>query len=91
MAKKRAEFRVYGIVQGVGFRYFVYRIASSLNLCGFAKNMYDGSVYVVAEGEEEKLTELHQYLKKGPSHAYVQKVEVEYQEPNDEFHRFEIY
>ncbi len=87
---KRAEFRIYGIVQGVGFRYFVYRKASLLNLKGFTKNLYDGSVLVVAEGEEEKLNELHNLLKIGPTHAYVQKVEVEYSEPKNQFTRFEI-
>ncbi|MCX7909096.1 MAG: acylphosphatase [Ignavibacteria bacterium] len=87
---KRAEYKVYGIVQGVGYRYFVYRIASSLNLKGYAKNLYDGSVLVVAEGEEEKLHELLRQLKVGPSHAFVQKVEVEYSEPKNEFSKFEI-
>lgn len=87
---KRAEFRVYGIVQGVGFRYFVYRNASLLNLKGFTKNLFDGSVLVVAEGEEEKLNELHNLLKIGPTHAYVQKVEVEFSEPKNQFTRFEI-
>ncbi|MGB9771902.1 MAG: acylphosphatase [Candidatus Kapaibacteriota bacterium] len=87
---KRAEFRVYGLVQGVGFRYFVYRIATSLNLKGFAKNMYDGTVLVVVEGEEEKISELHRQLRIGPSHSNVTKVEVEYSEPRNEFNRFEI-
>ncbi|MEJ5286004.1 MAG: Acylphosphate phosphohydrolase [Candidatus Kapaibacterium sp.] len=87
---KRAEFRVYGLVQGVGFRYFVYRIANSLNLKGFAKNMYDGTVYVVAEGDDDKIAELHKQLRIGPSHAYVEKVEVEYSEPKNEFTKFEI-
>lgn len=91
MENKRAEFRVFGIVQGVGFRYFVYRIATSLGLNGYARNMYDGSVLIVAEGDESKLFELHQHLRKGPSHAFVQKVEVEYSEPKNEFQKFEIF
>ncbi len=91
MTKKRAEFRVFGIVQGVGFRYFVYRIATNLGINGYAKNLYDGSVLVVAEGDESKLSELYQHLRQGPSHAYVQKVEVEYSEPKNEFQKFEIF
>lgn len=87
---KRAEFKVYGIVQGVGFRYFVYRIANGLGLKGYAKNLFDGSVLVVAEGDEEKLQELLMDLKQGPSNAYVQKVEVKYSEPTNEFTKFEI-
>lgn len=87
---RRAEFKVYGIVQGVGYRYFVYRTAIRLNLVGYAKNLFDGSVLVVAEGEENSLAELYKELKIGPTHSYVQKVEVEYSEAKKEFTRFEI-
>ncbi len=87
---KRAEYRVYGIVQGVGYRYFVYRNAKSLNLTGFAKNMYDGTVWVIAEGEEVNLKKLYDILLIGPTYAYVKKVEVEYGEPTGEFLGFEI-
>ncbi|MCX7879409.1 MAG: acylphosphatase [Ignavibacteria bacterium] len=90
MAIKRAEFVVYGNVQGVGFRYFVYRKANSLNLCGFVKNMYDGTVLVVAEGPEENIALLFEQLRIGPPHAYVFKVEVEYFPPTNEFKKFEI-
>jgi len=47
-----------GRVQGVGFRDFVCRIASSLELVGYAKNLPDGTVEIVAEGEETKIYEL---------------------------------
>jgi acylphosphatase len=46
-----------GRVQGVGFREFCCRIASALSLCGYAKNLPDGTVEIVAEGEEKKLAE----------------------------------
>jgi acylphosphatase len=87
---KRAEYRVTGLVQGVGYRYFVYRKATALGLKGLAKNLYDGSVLVVAEGEEDKLQELYKQLKIGPSHSYVEKVEVSYSDAKNEFTGFEI-
>jgi acylphosphatase len=55
-------FRVYliasGRVQGVGFREFVRRIASSMSLTGFVKNLDDGNVEIMAEGTEEELARL---------------------------------
>lgn len=87
---QRAEFKIYGLVQGVGFRYFVYRKAIELGLVGLAKNLYDGTVFVVVEGEEDKINELHKLLKIGPSHSYVEKVEVEYSLPTRTFKGFII-
>ncbi len=90
MTKKRAEFRVYGIVQGVGFRYFVYRNATNLGLTGYAKNMFDGTVYVVAEGEEEQLQKLYEYLCVGSSHSYIEKVDAKFSEYEGTFRTFDI-
>ncbi len=73
--KIQMKFIVYGLVQGVGFRYFVYRHASELNLKGYAKNLYDGTVEVVVEGEETKVNQLYEYLLQGPSRSRVDKVE----------------
>lgn len=86
----RAEFKVYGLVQGVGFRYFVYRKAKELGLVGFAKNLFDGSVLVIAEGEKEKLEKLYNYLKIGPAYARVDKVQIEYTSPTGTFNGFFI-
>ena len=49
MAKK---YIVYGIVQGVGFRYFVYRLANKYGINGSVKNLSDGSVEVILEGKD---------------------------------------
>lgn len=86
----RVEFKVYGLVQGVGFRYFVYRKAKELGLVGIAKNLFDGSVLVIAEGEKEKLEKLYNYLKIGPTYARVDKVEIEYTSPTGTFNGFFI-
>ena len=66
---------VYGHVQGVGFRYFVFQHASQLNLKGYAKNIYDGTVEVIAEGHEHQVLALYDYLIQGPSRSRVDKVE----------------
>ena len=47
----RAEITVNGLVQGVGFRYYILRQAHNLGLTGFVKNLYTGEVYILTEGE----------------------------------------
>jgi len=91
MEIKRAEFIVTGIVQGVGYRYFVYRNASPLGLKGFARNLPDGTVHVVVEGIENAINELHKTLKKGPTFSRVDKVSFAISEPKHEFSDFETY
>lgn len=56
---------VYGRVQGVGFRYTTQHEAQRLGLTGYAKNMDDGSVEVVACGESERVEQLMKWLKAG--------------------------
>jgi len=71
------RFRVRGRVQGVGYRYFVLRRAEALNLTGFARNLADGSVEVVAEGPEEGVKALEAQLREGPAFSKVETVEAE--------------
>jgi acylphosphatase len=72
------RFLVSGAVQGVGFRWFVARHARALGLVGFARNLPDGRVEVVAdEGEGEALARLETLLRAGPAHAWVEGVERE--------------
>ncbi len=85
---KRIEIRVYGLVQGVGFRAYTMRRALELGLSGFAKNEKDGSVYIVAEGEEEKLMGLLELVKRGPGR--VEKVDYKIMEASGEFSNFHI-
>ncbi|MBI3693216.1 MAG: acylphosphatase [Acidobacteria bacterium] len=66
---------VRGLVQGVGFRYFVQRAAADLDLAGYVKNLEDGRVEVYAVGTEEKLAELARRLSKGPAHSQVRGVD----------------
>ena len=87
---RRVCIVVHGSVQGVLFRANARRIALSLGLKGYAKNMLDGSVEVVAEGPEAKLNELIDYCKKGPEMAEVKKLDVKFEEASNEFDGFEV-
>jgi acylphosphatase len=71
------RFLVSGRVQGVGFRYFAQDIARRHGLTGVVRNLPDGRVEAVAEGDEDSLTHLEAALWRGPSHARVEHVEVE--------------
>lgn len=65
------HFLIRGRVQGVGFRWFVHREASELDLRGWVRNTEDGEVEVVAAGEPEDLDELRQSLRRGPRGSRV--------------------
>jgi acylphosphatase len=60
------HFLIKGRVQGVGFRWFVHREASELELRGWVRNTEDGDVEVVAAGESADLDDLRASLKRGP-------------------------
>ena len=66
---------VRGRVQGVGFRYFVRTAAQRHGLCGYAQNLADGRVEVLAQGESDSIDHLVTWLWAGPSHAIVTGVE----------------
>jgi len=85
-----AEFVVSGLVQGVGFRYFVYRNATSLDLNGFVKNLSNGDVLTVVEGRKDRVEELYNRLKIGPMRAYVKSVSQKYYGYQGIFDSFEI-
>ena len=72
------HFLIQGRVQGVGFRWFVHREASELDLRGWVRNTEDGEVEVVAHGEEADLAELRASLRRGPRGARVDRL-VEHQ------------
>ena len=87
---KRVNLKIYGRVQGVFFRDSCRREAQKLGLSGFARNEPDGTVQIIAEGEEKNLQELILWCKEGPEHAKVEKVEAEWLEPTGEFNGFAI-
>jgi len=69
------RYLVRGRVQGVGFRYFVMREAAALGVAGFARNLPDGTVEVVAEAADEVLQAFEDRLREGPSFASVGAVD----------------
>ncbi len=85
----RIIIHVYGLVQGVFFRYTTRKIARNLGLIGIVKNLRDGSVYIEAEGPNDKLKELLKFAKKGPKSAKVETIEYEYKEAQHKFKGFE--
>ena len=74
----RATIRVYGEVQGVGFRAWVARKAARLGLKGYVENQPDGSLLVVVEGERGRIEELVEECRRGPPLSRVESVEVEW-------------
>jgi acylphosphatase len=76
MAKTIARrYFVRGRVQGVGYRYFVERIASELSLTGYARNLDDGRVEVYVVGAPERIAEASGCWSKGPRWAEVRGVD----------------
>ena len=68
------HFLIQGRVQGVGFRWFVHREATELELRGWVRNTEDGDVEVVASGDAEDLADLRASLKRGPRGSRVDRV-----------------
>jgi len=87
---KRLKCRITGRVQGVMFRDFTTRKARGLGLVGIVKNIKDGSVEVISEGDEEKLKQLLVFLIKGSLLSKVNNVESFWLEPTNEFLGFNI-
>ncbi len=87
-ARLRAVVR--GRVQGVSFRYYTAQAANRLGLTGWVANQWDGTVETVAEGPREKLDQLLTFLHRGPPSAWVERVDVDWQAPTDEFKDFRV-
>lgn len=85
-----AEIIVYGIVQGVGFRNFVFMNARRLGVKGFTQNLMSGEVYTVAEGSKFAIEELFNKLKIGPFSAHVTDAKINWKQPQNKFNSFEI-
>ncbi len=88
--RKRLTATVYGRVQGVNFRSSTQGEAARRDLRGWVTNRSDGSVMVVAEGEEEELRHLERWLHRGPSSARVDLVDVIWSDASGEFLRFSV-
>ena len=89
MKELRIIIRVFGLVQGVFFRYTTRKVARKLGLTGIVKNLPDGSVFIEAEGPKDKLLELLEFSKKGPKYAQVEKAEHEILDPKHQYKGFD--
>jgi Acylphosphatases len=86
----RCHIWVEGRVQGVGYRIFTMREARRLGLVGYVRNLPDGRVEAVIEGDRKVIDLLLGRLQQGPRHARVERIERVIQEPTGEFQQFEI-
>lgn len=88
MEKRRLNARIVGRVQGVGYRYYSERQARRLGLTGWVRNLADGSVELVAEGEVAHLERLLQWCRQGPPSAAVENVDASWADATGEFDQF---
>jgi len=87
---QRVFVKIYGDVQGVNFRNFILRQATALNIVGWAKNVSDGTVEAVFEGEEDVLRKIIELCRQGPDFSKVNKLSECWQEAGKEFKDFII-
>lgn len=86
---KRIELKIYGDVQGVFYRGQICEIAENLGLIGYVKNESDGTVKIIAEGEENVLKKLIEGCYTIPS-ARIEKIDINWKEAIGEFKKFSI-
>jgi acylphosphatase len=90
MEKVRAHVIVEGRVQGVFFRYHTQEMAFKLDVKGWVKNRWDGSVEAAFEGDKERVNQIIQWCHRGPSEARVTKVHLDWEDYTGEFKDFSI-
>ena len=81
---------VSGRVQGVGFRYFTQDTARREGLTGVVRNLPDGRVEAIAEGSDDSLERFESALRRGPSHARVEAVDVDVLPPGSVHDGFRV-
>ena len=88
--KKRAHIKFTGTVQGVGFRYFVFRRAESLGLSGSVKNLLSGEVEIEIQGDRSLIEEFLKQVQAGPRSAEVNNLKIDWQPCSNFISGFEI-
>ena len=86
----QAHIVVSGMVQGVGYRFFVTRLAASLGLAGWVKNLPDGRVEITAEGDRSLIESMISDLRTGHPYASVNRVAVEWGPWSGRFRGFRV-
>jgi len=90
MVAIRVHMFISGHVQGVFYRSSSRRKALELGLTGWVRNLPDGRVEIVVEGEEDQVEKLIDWCRKGPPSGYVKGLEVKQELPTHEFRRFSV-
>jgi acylphosphatase len=90
MAMESLSIRIEGRVQGVGFRYWTVKLARSLFMNGWVRNMPDGSVKIQAQGDSVNMAAFIDDLENGPPGAMVRKIITEPSAVNENLKSFEI-
>ena len=87
---KHVNIKIYGEVQGVGYRFFAQRSSARHQVRGYVKNLEDGRVEVLAEGTAKAVEEFRRDLAAGPTHSRVGQIEELVMEPSDLYSAFRI-
>jgi len=90
MSYAQVHLRINGLVQGVGYRFFCLQRARHLGVTGTVRNLPDGCVEVVAEGDKGALNTLIHELKVGPFTASVRKIDIDWRPYTGEYKNFEV-
>jgi acylphosphatase len=90
MDNVRAHVIIEGKVQGVFFRSYTQNEARKMHVTGWVKNRFDGKVEGVFEGEKNAVDALIDWCRTGPPHASVKKVEIQWEDYQEEFFSFSI-
>ena len=90
MSNKRAHIEVYGKVQGVCYRYYTVEKATALQVTGFIRNRLDGSVEIIAEGDEAQIRDLIHWANQGSPASNVSEVKVNWEEYEGTFKNFTV-
>ncbi len=85
-----ARILVKGRVQGVGYRYYILRHAQELGLRGHVRNLTNGDVEIIAEGDRQMIERLIGYAERGPVFAHVQDIQVQWGIETGKYKRFEV-
>ena len=86
----QANIFIHGFVQGVGLRQFIKNNAKKLGLSGWVKNLSDGRVEILAQGEKDKIEKLIKLTEKGSFFADVKSVVVDWTKEEEHFDGFTI-
>jgi acylphosphatase len=80
----------HGRVQGVSFRYYVHKRSIDLGLRGYVRNLHDGRVEILAQGSQEGVQKIVDYVRGSPGLSYVVKLDINWEEPLNGLSSFRI-